>query len=143
MKSFHKILKTIKICKLGLNTYSRIIDIFQSSRWYSGAVSPDQKSVFQSDLYPTNWRWGWRHTMTIHGPPHKWHSKQKASSKGATLPLGPSDPDASWGHQLKVKVRSPLDPPQYIYQTKALLEPSNFVSTQKVPKCRTNSWNVP
>ena len=109
MKIFRKIFKTHKICKLGLNTYSQIIDFLKSSRGYSGLLSPDQKSVFQSDLHPTNWRWGWRHTMTIHGPPHKWHIKQKVSSSGDTLPLGPSGPDASWGHQLKVKVRSPLD----------------------------------
>ena len=61
MKIFRKFCKTLKICKLGLNTYSRDIDHFQSSRGYSGPLSPDQKSVCQSDLHSTNWRWSWRH----------------------------------------------------------------------------------
>ena len=31
-KNFHKFIKTLKICKLDLNTCSRIFDYFQSSR---------------------------------------------------------------------------------------------------------------
>ena len=111
MKIFRQFCKTLKICKLGLNTYSRIIDLLQSSLGYSGPLSADQKSVVQSDLHQTNWGWGWRHNMTIHGQTNKWYIKQKVSSSGATCTLGPSDPDASWCHQLKVKVRSPLDHP--------------------------------
>ena len=46
MKIFQKkFIKSLKICKLVLNTYNRIIDFYQSSRGYSGPLSPDQKSV--------------------------------------------------------------------------------------------------
>ena len=143
IKSFHKIYKTLTICKLGLNTYSQIIDLFQSSREYSGPLSPNQKSVFQSDLHLTNWRWGWRHTMTNYGQPQKLNIKQNVLLREATLHLGLSDPDAFWGHQLMVKVRSPLDHPSICISNKSSPWDEQICLYSKVAKCRTNSCNVP
>ena len=143
IKSFHKIFKTHTICKLGEILTVELLIFFQSSRRYSGPMSPDPKSVFQSDLNPTNWRRGWRHTITIYWPPQKLNIKQKVSWRRATVPLEHSDPDASWGHQLKVNMRSPLDHISIcIFNESSSWAEPLCLYTQGA-KFRTNSCNVP